>query len=226
MQPERRAQIRLLLDHLTDDHRRRCDEQLQANFTKAAATDGLQNGATIKVAMRTMEEVGRDLITNWVDQVSAVSKAPAAFAMIEEALEKFLLHLSTQRDEAVRLASGPNRPPSITLAADQQFGTLEFRLKRQLALHQFTFIGDPLELKFSTSPATQRNPGGKPLATHWDQMWSAVAVALYNGDLQPKSQADIERFMKDWLVANDLDGGDTAVRNRARSLWTALQAEN
>ncbi len=35
----------------------------------------------------------------------------------------------------------------------------------------------------------------KPLAAHWDEMWAAVAVMLYTGDLQPRTQADIERAM-------------------------------
>jgi hypothetical protein len=54
-------------------------------------------------------------------------------------------------------------------------------------------------------------------------MWAALAVMLYTGDLQPKTQADIERAMKDWLAARDLHVGDTAVRGRARQLWQKLQ---
>jgi hypothetical protein len=45
---------------------------------------------------------------------------------------------------------------------------------------------------------------------------------LYTGDLKPKTQADIERAMKEWLCAHDFDAGDTAVRSRARKLWQEL----
>jgi hypothetical protein len=54
-------------------------------------------------------------------------------------------------------------------------------------------------------------------------MWVAIAVALYTGDLQPRTQADIERAMKDWLASNNVDVGDTAVRGRARKLWQKVQ---
>lgn len=46
---------------------------------------------------------------------------------------------------------------------------------------------------------------------------------LYAGDLQPKTQADIERAMKDWLASQELDVGDTSVRERARHLWVKLR---
>jgi hypothetical protein len=54
-------------------------------------------------------------------------------------------------------------------------------------------------------------------------MWAAISVALYTGDLQPKTQADIERAMHDWLASNSIDAGDTAVRTRARKLWHKLE---
>ena len=65
--------------------------------------------------------------------------------------------------------------------------------------------------------------GGRPLAKHWDEMWAAIAVKLYLGDLKPQTQAEIERAMKDWFAAHDIDVGDTPVRDRARTLWCALQ---
>jgi hypothetical protein len=68
-----------------------------------------------------------------------------------------------------------------------------------------------------------KNKGGRPAAAHWDELWAAIAVMLYLGDLKPRRQADIERAMKDWLVSKDLDAGDTPVRDRARVLWSKLE---
>lgn len=106
-------------------------------------------------------------------------------------------------------------------------------LTRQIDIHRFTF-NQPLHAQSSdvivappsvsdiATPA--KNPGGKPLAKHWDAMWAAIAFKLYAGDIQPSSQADIERAMKDWFAENNLDIGDTAIRGRARTLWTKIQA--
>lgn len=67
--------------------------------------------------------------------------------------------------------------------------------------------------------------GGRPAKPFWDQLWASVAAQLYNGDLTPKRQADIERAMHDWLALNDENAGETAVRAKAKLLWTAIQAE-
>ena len=62
------------------------------------------------------------------------------------------------------------------------------------------------------------------MARHWDEMWAAIAVMLYIGDLKPETQSGIEAAMKDWFARHDLNVGDTPVRDRARALWRRLQA--
>ena len=76
-------------------------------------------------------------------------------------------------------------------------------------------------------PPVQSPPakGGRPPKPFWDRLWAAIAAQLHNGDLQPKRQADIERTMHDWLVANGEDAGETAVRAKAKLLWDAIQTE-
>ena len=54
-------------------------------------------------------------------------------------------------------------------------------------------------------------------------MWAAIAVKLYVGDLQPTSQAHIARVMQDWFAEKNVEMGDTAIRDRARALWTEYQ---
>jgi hypothetical protein len=67
--------------------------------------------------------------------------------------------------------------------------------------------------------------GGRPTKPFWDQLWASVAAQLYNGDLKPTRQADIERAMHDWLALCDENAGETAVRAKAKLLWTAIQTE-
>lgn len=55
-------------------------------------------------------------------------------------------------------------------------------------------------------------------------MWADIAVQLYVGDLQPKSQKQIKDAMFAWFNANSIDAGDTAVTERARQLWQKIEA--
>ena len=72
-----------------------------------------------------------------------------------------------------------------------------------------------------TSPA---KIGGRPPAVFWDDLWAAIAVALYVGELIPKTQADIERAMADWLEVNKKSAAPSTVRARARRLWDGIAA--
>ena len=54
-------------------------------------------------------------------------------------------------------------------------------------------------------------------------MWAAIAVDLYLGDLKPKTQADIEAAMHNWLSAREIGASESTVRSRARQLWQAIR---
>lgn len=69
----------------------------------------------------------------------------------------------------------------------------------------------------------KRNPGGKPLAAHWDRMWAAIAIKLWSGELNPKSQGDVKKAMIDWFNQAEIEIGDTALTQRARQRWQAMQ---
>ena len=154
--------------------------------------------------------------------------------MIQETVEGFLRSLPPKIDETARMASGSGAGlDRLNQTTRALYGESEAAKRRQLEIHRFTFTepqssflkAEPPTPATHTSPSApqpQKNRGGKPLAEHWDGMWVAMAVMLYVGDLQPKTQADIERAMKDWLTAQGLDVGDTSVRDRARRLWAKL----
>ncbi len=54
-------------------------------------------------------------------------------------------------------------------------------------------------------------------------MWADIAVKLWLGELQPKTQADVKRAMFAWFNENEIVVGDTAVTQRARQLWQKIQ---
>lgn len=190
--------------------------------------------------MTALEEIAAEFITRCVDRVTPIAKDGEAFAMIQEAVGGFLRFVAGKVDDATQKASGSRRdeiePNQFTKAARDLYERTKEDLRRQLEIHRFTFTvpqttaltpelrrAAPSLVPELRRAAPEKNRGGKPLAAHWDEMWAAVAVMLYEGDLQPQTQADVERAMKDWFAANDIDVGDTAVRDRARKLWQRLK---
>ena len=78
-----------------------------------------------------------------------------------------------------------------------------------------------------TSPVVvTQEKRGRPPAKWWDEMWVAIAIQLYTGDLQPKKQADIEKAMLDWVASRGESAAPDTIRVRARKLWNALELEN
>jgi len=75
-------------------------------------------------------------------------------------------------------------------------------------------------------PPTQAKKGGRPPAEFWDDMWASIAASLYDGGLAPKSQADIERAMTEWIEGRGHNAAVSTIRARARRLWDRLAQSN
>jgi hypothetical protein len=75
-------------------------------------------------------------------------------------------------------------------------------------------------------PATPSpNKGGRPRREFWEELWVEISRQLYVGDLKPKTQADIEAAMHQWISDQGHESGGTAVRDRARMLWRAIEKD-
>jgi hypothetical protein len=70
-----------------------------------------------------------------------------------------------------------------------------------------------------------RNKGGRPKHEFWEDLWVEIARQLYVGDLKPKTQADIEAAMHQWISDRGHEAGGTTVRDRARLLWRAIEKD-
>jgi DNA-binding winged helix-turn-helix (wHTH) protein len=68
--------------------------------------------------------------------------------------------------------------------------------------------------------------GGRPKADWWEDMWVEIARQLYLGALIPKTQADLERAMLQWISDNGKSAGETTVRDRASKLWRVIKDGN
>lgn len=226
-----RAQIRLLLEHLGSEYRAQADERQKAMHADHAARGTLQSGATVKSALRIAEDLATDYVKTIVATVADVSQDSDAFSMTLTDVTIMLRDLQVGVGQAVSLASGggegANNYSSVSRETNRLFMELQQRTLRLLEIHRFSFTRpSPARVVELRSPVLRqsqeqpsKNKGGKPLARHWDEMWATIAVQFYVGDLQPETQADIERAMLGWFVDRDLEVGETAIRERARQLW-------
>jgi hypothetical protein len=73
-----------------------------------------------------------------------------------------------------------------------------------------------------TSTAEAANKGGRPRKEWWDDFWIEICRQIWIGDLQPTTQADLERAMIEW-VENHRNGevGETTIKAAAKKLFKA-----
>lgn len=81
-------------------------------------------------------------------------------------------------------------------------------------------------LRSSAPSGPAPNPGGRPSAAWWDDLWVEICRQLWTGELIPQRQSDIETAMMDWTAKRGFNPGESTIRPRARKLWTALQKED
>ena len=94
-------------------------------------------------------------------------------------------------------------------------------------IDQFCKRADPIPIPSVQIPAkVAKQPGGRPPKPIWDELWSRISAQLYNGDLKPERQADLERAMQQALIDLGSDAGETTIRRKAKMLWEAIQAED
>jgi hypothetical protein len=70
---------------------------------------------------------------------------------------------------------------------------------------------------------SSQKKGGRPPKDWWDDLWCAIWGDIYRGDLKPKSQADIERAMMDWVTARDESASESTLKPLARKMFIELQ---
>ena len=199
-----------------------------------AAKGQLQSSATVRRAIQITEEFSYKYLDDAIEAVAEIAKDVEAFNLLAAKITASFRTLETHVRKAARLACGSANKepaPSVLAEADRLFAETRDQVLRQLEIQRFSFV-QPSKSQLATTglerigaPAPEqavKNPGGKPLAKHWDAMWASIAVQLYEGDLKPNVQADIERAMLDWFARENITIGETSVRGRARQLWQKI----
>lgn len=215
------------LEHLHAQIAREVEDGHQALYAKLSARSALQSGATVKESLRLIEGFANKYLDQAIELVGKVVKDEDAFGLVAAHLAATFRTFEAHNATAARHAcGGPSRNPlpEVINAADAQFAEVRDLIFQRLQIEKFEFMGAKQDTAKAKKSQIAKNPGGKPLAKHWDEMWAAIAAQLWNGDIDPRTQADLKRAMFDWLNAAGVDVGDTAVTQRARQLWQAMQA--
>lgn len=72
----------------------------------------------------------------------------------------------------------------------------------------------------SPNPNPVKHAGGAPRKEWWDDFWIEICRQIWeNGP--PKSQADLQRAMHQWVENNGGDVGDTTIKKAAKKLFDA-----
>lgn len=197
----------------------------------------LRSGATVKESIRLTEEQASAFVIKAVNEVANVAQDMDAFAQIVATLTARFRGREAELAQAVQFATSGSstRFASVQREGERLFTEMRNRVFRELEIHRFSFVrptkGDQAAMLSRLNltpvkveqPSKRKNAGGIPLAKHWDAMWADIAVKLWLGDLNPKSQADIKVAMFAWFTENEIVIGDTAVTQRARQIWQKIE---
>lgn len=220
-----REQIELVANREVGQAKSSLKENLKATYANHAATGRLRSGVTIRVAVRVMTEAAKRGLERLVNQVRSISSDQDAFQFVRQGVADILDACGAELPEVLRMASGETRSSSINSATMGLYQNMRDEIETDLAIASYDF-GAPNMATVVAEATIAEIPkkGGRPPADFWDDMWAAIAVSLFIGDLVPKSQADVERAMADWIEANGRSAAVSTVRARARRLWDNLSA--
>ena len=222
----------LLLERVSDSTKRECERRLERLYAGHAAKGRLQSGATVRQAVQIIEDMCHVFINETTEQVGPVAKSDEAFGLIISQFRQVFLVWKFEVDKAANLATGNKgreRFGSVFESAEKLLADLQIRAERDLEILRLEFIceqsAESSEPSLALEAAPAPNRGGKPLAAHWDAMWAEIAIRLWEGDLKPTKQKDISDAMFAWLSNEGIDAGQTAVTDRARTLWLRVEAK-
>jgi len=219
------AQIRLVLQDVVIDYTADLKKRLDSMYSDHSAKGRLHSGATVQVAVRAMDELASVAAEQMSTKVRNIARGTDAYSAFRAGVDDLLECFRNEMPRAIRMASGrqPSKPsPSIERAAYELFGQMESNIGRKVKIAKFDFISPSAAAAVpETPPAKQKT--GRPRGAFWDDMWAAIAFDLYEGNLDPRSQADVEHAMLRWIEDNGHSAAVSTVRARARRLWDRVQ---
>ena len=230
MDTRKRKQLDMIAEYELALALREMDERLKAIFAYYSSRGTLRSAMTLNQSVEAIAKIADALLAELSAKLKAVATDPGAFQILFDTVQK-LLHTSLEQQlpQVTLMASGGGqnrRDANIELSAQGLFARIQQDIDAKLAIAEFDFdskLASPI-VQQPDENTNARKKGGRPPAEFWDNMWAAIAVKLFDGSLQPKTQADVEHAMADWITLNGYTAADSTVRGRARRLWDRLSA--
>lgn len=229
MDDRQREQVQLIAGHQLSLAKREIKMRISAVYADHAAKGRLHSSATIKVAVNALGEIADGILSSTASQVRVVSVSPAAFEIIAATVTECLDACVAEMPNIIFMASGTAYQPgmeSVRNAAMGRFNEMRSDVEAKLAIQSFDFRESAPSPPTALSPQLTLTKGGNPGHEFWDDMWAAIAFALYDGALTPKSQADVERAMIEWIEGKGRSAAESTVRKRARLIWDRIAQAN
>ena len=226
MDERQRTQLSLIIAHKLSLAERATNKEANALYASMSAKGTLGSGATILAIDKVIRGIAETLLVELVDEALAISADLESHECVTSALAKHFENVTPEFDRAIKMATRGQTRPSVDQAAQDRFAQVKADIEAQLAIARFKFdvpLDTDAPYPSKSTAAPPKNTGGKPLAEHWDAMWADIAFRLWIGDLKPKRQKDISDAMFDWLSAQRIESGPTAVTDRARALWQRIE---
>jgi hypothetical protein len=218
-------QVELVLRDAVNEYTAALSQRLLAMYANHSAKGRLQSGATVRVAVRAMDELACEAVERMSERVREVARDSESYLAFRVAMADLVESFRGEMPKAIRMASGrmPCEPnPSIETAAYELFGQMESKVESKIELAEFAFR----ELSAASNrvpPVIKLGKTGRPTAAFWDDMWASIAFDLYIGDLNPRTQAELEQAMLQWIEDHGQTAATSTVRGRARRLWDLIQ---
>lgn len=193
--------------------------QIDGIMRRNAAVGRLQSGNTYHSTLAIIAESAGTLVDNLSSKLLVIHSSPELYADLKATVLSFLEDAERDftRDTTRRIGA---------MVADDKlrkmFSSIKDDIEAKLAIIGFEF--DPTSSPQPEPKALTRTAGGRPRANFWDDLWANMAADLYGGQLMPKSQADIERAMSDWISEHGHTAASSTVRTRAQLLWKAISS--
>jgi hypothetical protein len=192
----------------------------------------------------------------WISAADAVALLESKANMISLTARKTICaraHDGLIRGRALRFVHGQQAADNVdipllfwwargekALTQNWAAGDFETWIEHELHLKAYgvTFARPDIEKLIPKRPAADAAPaaqpaptpakGGRPPADWWEDLLIELCFRHFRGELQPKTQADIERAMHDWITERGYEAADSTIRIRARKVWNAIKrdAEN
>ncbi len=128
--------------------------------------------------------------------------------------------LPTLRDAIINFEAG-----TVTADNCQAMGGKHIRL---MGIH---FLLEPIEAVWPPSAKTSDASaamiaGGRPRAEFHDELMCSIWQQIYEGDLRPNRQADIERAILNWANVKGHVLSESSARKKARMIWAAVSQQD